>query len=86
MSTPDQAARALLEVERFLAALGNGDWTLRDNITRTRDEARWLLKHYPLAPERYAARAWEDGWRSHKAGYLIDHNPHVTTHPEMGEL
>lgn len=76
MSTPDQQARSLWAVQRFLIAVCNGDWPITGNVTNTRKEARRLLKHYPLAPEQYAARAWEDGWRSAKAGYQLSHNPH----------
>lgn len=76
MSTPDQQARALRAAWEYLLAVGNGSWPLGGNITTTRKKVRRILRHYPLAPEHYAALAWEDGWRAHKAGYLLTHNPH----------
>lgn len=76
MSLPEQEARALRCAQEFLRDLSSGDRPVIGKVTELRREARRILRHYPLVPEDYAARAWDDGWRSAKAGYQLSHNPH----------
>ena len=85
MSLPDEEARALRYAQEFLLELSSGR-PIAGKVTELRREARRILRHYPPVPEDYAARAWDDGWQSGKRGYLISHNPHVTTAPEEGQL
>ena len=86
MSTLDQESRSLREAERFILGIASGGKPLTP-ITPVREEAKRVLKHYPLAVDSM----WEQGRQAMENEYdalfvaeavLRDWSDHVGTHYE----
>lgn len=60
MSLPDEEARSLEAVRDFMLRICSGEHPLRP-VTRVREEARQLMRHYPLAAgERWLKKLGDD--------------------------